>query len=133
MANIIFKTGSTADLERWHTLLTQMTMFHPGMRCDLSGWLQRADGAADPSRRYFELYTNGTALVYASPHRNKLGQALLAVALAQCSVEADPRDPSAWIIGDVDRDGTVWRCSSLQPTNSNESVDDVLLAHRVKD
>ena len=131
--DIAFKTGSTADLERWHTLLTQMMMFQPGMRCDLTGWLQ-ADSTADPrhagaERQYFELYSNGTVLVYSSPHRNKLGQALLAVALSQCSVHMDPKEPGTWLIRDVDRDGAIWRCTSCQAVGRNESAESVLLAH----
>lgn len=83
------------------------------MGCELTGWLQRADCAPEHSEwKYFELFSNGTALVYPSPHRNKLRQALCAVVLAHCSVQADPKDPGKWLIRDEYLDGAVWRCQA---------------------
>jgi len=129
---LAFRLSNTADLERWHTLLTQMMMFRPGTCCELNGWLQRTDGGAGAhpgAWQYFELYSTGTALVYSSPHRNKLGQALLAVALSQCSVAPDDKEAGAWLIRDVDRDSAVWRASSLQATRRDATVEGVLTAH----
>lgn len=104
---------SSADLERWHTLLTQLMMFRPDTVCALTGWVHRSDDASSPPR-YFELYSTGTLLIYASPHRNKLGQALCAVALQHANVTPDEARAGAWLITDMDR-GAVWRCDHLQP------------------
>ena len=109
-----------ADLERWHTLLTQLILFRPETRCDLTGWVDH--------RLYFELYSNGTALVYASPHRNKVGQALWTVSLRKASVAADPLHAGEWLVTDGDRSATVWRCSDLQAIDA-ETPEQVLVRH----
>jgi len=129
---IVFKTANAVDLERWHTLLTQMLMFRPGTHLSLTGWLKCEQAGTSrlcaQSWHYFELYSSGTVLVYSSPHRNKLGQALAAVALSQCEVEAEPREPGVWLIRDVDRDCAVWHCSSCQAARPGETVEQVLSA-----
>jgi len=134
--DVSFKSGNAADLERWHTLLTQMLMFRPGTQLSLTGWLKREEsgasggGCSTQSWQYFELYSSGTVLVYSSPHRNKLGQALAAVALSQCTVEAEPREAGVWLIRDVDRDRAVWRCSFCQAASADETVEQILSALR---
>lgn len=105
-------------------VLMQMTMFRPGTRCELTGWLQRqVEGAADQvvESQYFECYSNGTVLVYATPHRNKLGQAVGALALSEVTVTADPHEHGTWLVAAKSRKGATWRCRSLQPVDVEES------------
>jgi len=118
---------SATDLERWHTLLTQLMMFRPETRCELLGWVHEVKRDAPP--RYFELYSNGTALIYPSPHRNKIGQAEAAVPLRQATVAADPAHAGVWLVADPNGCGAVWRCSHLQPTRRGESAAQVFLRH----
>lgn len=123
-------------------------MFRSGMDRDLTGWLLRTEDGGngdfpiDPASQqssprawqYFELYSDGTVLIYSTPHRNKLGQALLAVSLSQCSVRADVKEPGAWLINDLERGGAVWRASFCQSNLGGgrprvESAEHILSTH----
>lgn len=116
--------SSSAEQERIYMLLMQMTMFKPGTRCELTGWLQR-QGEGPVDSQYFECYSNGTVLSYANPHRNKLGQGQGALALSEATVVADPSEQGVWLVSDRSRAGVVWRCRSLQPVNSDETAAEV--------
>ena len=146
--------GSSAEQQRLHLLLSQGCMCRPETRCDLTGWLQRrGEGSGAPpsppstptspasptsppsgsasAAEYLELYSNGTALAYPSPHRNKLGHARAALAFCDAAVEPDPHEHGAYLVSDRARPGVVWRCWSLQPVSAEDSLADVLARHAI--
>ena len=43
---VALRAPSAADLERWHTLLTQLILAKPNVAIHLTGWIQR-EGAGD--------------------------------------------------------------------------------------
>jgi hypothetical protein len=105
--------GSAADLERWHTLIQQLILAKPQVAIHLAGWMQRADaGPREAAQHWCELYSNGTVLCFASPHRNKLGQALHALSLSGASVRAEPGREGVFVV--ADERGGRWRCSGLR-------------------
>jgi len=121
---VVVQTATSAELDRWHTLLTQVLMFRPETCCELVGWV---DAKPNGPPRYFELYNNGLALIYASPHRNKIGQALGVVSLSQATVAADPSHAGVWLVTDS---SGVWRCTSLQPVQAGgATVEEIFGRH----